>query len=273
MDGLGHSRYGAYGADFGAGVVTSMALSHPERLVGIHLGTAETAPYTGPGAPPLTREEQAYVDHVTAWDSTERGYSAVQSTRPQTLGYALTDSPAGLAAWVLDKWRSWSDSGGDVEAVFGRDSLLTLLTVYWVTGCITPSMRDYYDNRWHRAPLGPDDVVRVPTAFSLFPHEFVPEGSRPGPGTSGSTPCSAGPCTPGAGTSRRRSSRTSWPTTSSSSSPACADPRPVSPDDGRSAGSRGERRTAAQRQRRWARFVTREARPVVTRQRPPGVRG
>jgi pimeloyl-ACP methyl ester carboxylesterase len=179
MDGLGYPRYGAYGADFGAGVVTSMALSHPERLVGIHLGTAETAPYTGPGAPPLTPAEQAYVDHVTAWDSTERDYAAVQSTRPQTLGYALTDSPAGLAAWVLDKWRSWSDSGGDVEAVFGRDALLTLLTVYWVTGCITPSMRDYYDNRWHGAPLGPGDVVRVPTAFSLFPHEFVPEGEPP----------------------------------------------------------------------------------------------
>jgi pimeloyl-ACP methyl ester carboxylesterase len=179
MTGLGHERYGAYGSDFGAGVATRLALSHPDHVVGIHLGTAETAPYTGPGSPPLTADEQAYVDHLAAWDSTERGYSSVQSTRPQTLGYALTDSPAGLAAWVLDKWRSWSDSGGDLEATFGRDALLTLLTVYWVTGCITPSMRDYYDNRWHGTPFGPDDVVAVPTAFSLFPNEYVPEGEPP----------------------------------------------------------------------------------------------
>ena len=179
MAGLGHQRYGVYGSDFGAGVATCMALSQPEHLVGIHLGTAETTPYTGPGSPPLSAAEQAYADHLAAWDSTERGYSAVQSTRPQTLGYALTDSPAGLAAWVLDKWRSWSDSRGDVEAVLGRDALLTLLTVYWVTGCITPSMRDYYDNRWYGAPFGPEDHVRVPTAFSLFPNEFVPEGEPP----------------------------------------------------------------------------------------------
>ena len=121
-------------------------------------------------------EEQAYVDHVARWDETERGYSAVQSTRPQTLGYGLNDSPAGLAAWVLDKWRSWSDSGGDLDARFGRDALLTMLTIWWATGSITSSMRDYYDNRWHGTPLGPADRVRVPTAMAVFANEFVPEG-------------------------------------------------------------------------------------------------
>jgi pimeloyl-ACP methyl ester carboxylesterase len=179
MDGLGYSRYGAYGADFGAGVATHMALSHPDSLVGIHLSTAEMTPYTGPGAAPLSLDERAYLDRVAAWDSVERGYSSVQSTRPQTLGYALADSPAGLAAWVLDKWRSWSDSGGDLDATFGREALLTLLTVWWVTGCVTSSMRDYYDNRWHGTPLGPDDLVRVPTAMALFPNEFVSEGEPP----------------------------------------------------------------------------------------------
>ena len=113
------------------------------------------------------------------WDETERGYSAVQSTRPQTLGYGLNDSPAGLAAWVLDKWRSWSDSGGDLDARFGRDALLTMLTIWWVTGSITSSMRDYYDNRWHSATLGPDDLVRVPTAMAVFANEFVSEGEPP----------------------------------------------------------------------------------------------
>jgi hypothetical protein len=80
---------------------------------------------------------------------------------------------------VLDKWRSWSDSSGDLDATFGRDTLLTLLTVWWVTGSITTSMRDYVDNRWHQTPLGPDDYVRVPTAITLFANEFVREPVPP----------------------------------------------------------------------------------------------
>ena len=179
MDELGYAQYGAYGADFGAGVATHLALAYPDRLVGIHLSTAEMSPYIGPGAALLTPDERAYLDQVAAWDSTERGYSSVQSTRPQTLGYALTDSPAGLAAWLLDKWRSWSDSSGDLDATFGRDMLLTLLTVWWVTRSVTTSMRDYFDNRWHTTPLGPDDYVRVPTAIALFSHEFVREPVPP----------------------------------------------------------------------------------------------
>jgi pimeloyl-ACP methyl ester carboxylesterase len=179
MQGLGYERYGAGGGDFGAGVATHMALLEPERMIGIHLSTPEMWPYTGPGSAPLTPREQAYVEHVARWDETERGYSAVQSTRPQTLGYALNDSPAGLAAWVLDKWRSWSDSGGDLDGTFGRDSLLTMLTVWWATGSITTSMRDYYDNRWHGTEIGPDDRVRVPTAMAVFANEFVPEGEPP----------------------------------------------------------------------------------------------
>jgi pimeloyl-ACP methyl ester carboxylesterase len=156
-----------------------MALLEPERVIGIHLSTPEVAPYTGPGAAPLTPEEQAYVAHVERWEQTERGYSAVQSTRPQTLGYGLSDSPAGLAAWVLDKWRSWSDSGGDLNGTFGRDNLLTMLTLWWTTNSITSSMRDYYDNRWHGSPIGPHDRVRVPTAMAVFAHEFVSEGELP----------------------------------------------------------------------------------------------
>ncbi|MBI4943886.1 MAG: epoxide hydrolase [Actinobacteria bacterium] len=179
MQGLGYERYGAHGGDFGAGVATAMALTQPERMTGIHLSTAEMSPYTGPGAPPLTAEEQAYADHVARWDETERGYSSVQSTRPQTLAYGLTDSPAGLAAWILDKWRSWSDSGGDLDATFGRDALLTMLTLWWSTGSIASSMRDYYDNRWHGSPIGPDDVVRTPTAMAVFANELVPEGQPP----------------------------------------------------------------------------------------------
>lgn len=179
LQGLGYRRYGAHGGDFGAGVASHMALSQPGRIVGIHLSTPEMSPYLGPGTPPLSAEEQAYIEHVTRWNETERGYSAVQSTRPQTLGYGLNDSPAGLAAWVLDKWRSWSDSDGDLDARFGRDALLTMLTIWWATGSITTSMRDYYDNRWHGTALGPGDRVRVPTAMAVFANEFVPEGEVP----------------------------------------------------------------------------------------------
>jgi pimeloyl-ACP methyl ester carboxylesterase len=179
MQGLGYSTYGACGGDFGAGVATSMALIQPARLTGIHLSTPEVLPYLGPGAAPLSPAEQAYLDHVARWDESERGYSAIQSTRPQTLGYGLNDSPVGLAAWLAEKWRAWSDSGGDVDAHIGRDDLLTTITLYWVTGSITSSMRDYYDNRWYGAGIGPDDRVQVATAMAVFANEFVQEGEPP----------------------------------------------------------------------------------------------
>jgi pimeloyl-ACP methyl ester carboxylesterase len=179
MQGLGYERYGAYGGDFGAGVATYMALTEPSRMVGIHLSTPEVSPYLGPGSAPLTPVESAYRDHVHRWDETERGYSAIQSTRPQTLGYGLTDSPVGLAAWLVEKWRAWSDSDGDVDAHIGRDALLTTITLYWATRSITSSMRDYFDNRWHSKPIGPTDHVVTPTAMAVFANEFVSEGLPP----------------------------------------------------------------------------------------------
>jgi pimeloyl-ACP methyl ester carboxylesterase len=179
MQGLGYERYGAGGGDFGAGVATSMAIENPAPMIGIHLTTMELRPPTGEGTRALTEAENAYVSRLRQWDEVERGYSAIQSTRPQTLGYALNDSPAGLAAWILEKWRSWSDSGGDLEARFSRDFLLTMLTLYWVTETITPSMRDYFDNRWHAAEIRPGDRVRVPAGFANFDHNYVSEGSPP----------------------------------------------------------------------------------------------
>jgi pimeloyl-ACP methyl ester carboxylesterase len=181
MRGLGYERYGAGGGDFGSGVATFMALEDPDSLIGLHLTNLELSPYTGPGSRPLTDAERAYLEESAQWDQTERGYSAIQSTKPQTLGYALNDSPVGLAGWILEKWRSWSDSHGDVETRFSRDFLLTNLTLYWVTETITPSMRDYYDNqRWQGEPrLGPNEFVRVPTGLAVFPHMFVSEGEPP----------------------------------------------------------------------------------------------
>jgi pimeloyl-ACP methyl ester carboxylesterase len=179
MAGLGYDRYGAGGGDFGAGVATLMALDDPTRVIGVHLTNVEIAPYTGPGSRPLSERERAYLAQRARWDAVERGYSSIQSTKPQTVGYGLNDSPAGLAAWILEKWRSWTDSGGDLDGHLSRDFLLTMLTIYWATQAITPSMRDYFDNRWSGVSLGPEDVVRVPTGVAGFNHQFVHEGDPP----------------------------------------------------------------------------------------------
>lgn len=179
MRGLGYRRYGAHGTDFGAAVTTFMALDDPEPMVGIHLSNLELAPYTGPGSRPLSAAERAYVAQNQRWSDDDRGYGAIQSTRPQTVGYGLNDSPAGLAAWLLEKWRSWSDCGGDIERRFPRDFLLTTVTLYWVTQTITTSMRDYVDNRRVAAGLGAADRVAVPTAIAVFANQFLDDGAPP----------------------------------------------------------------------------------------------
>jgi len=195
MSGLGYARYGVGGGDFGAGVATFMAAdipkpttragdrhrpgharppaTHVATVSGIHLTNFEISPRV---VGQVSAAESAYLATNEAWTAVERGYSSIQSTKPQTVGIGLNDSPAGLAAWILEKWRSWTDCGGDLDAKFGRDFLLTMLTIYWATGSITSSLRDYYDNRWFQVTPG---FVEVPTAFAVFAHEFVPEGEPP----------------------------------------------------------------------------------------------
>ena len=179
MRGLGYRRYGAHGSDFGSAVTTFMALDDPAPMLGIHLSNLDIAPYTGPGSRPLSEAERGYLAQFQRWREEDRGYGAIQSTRPQTVGYGLNDSPAGLAAWVLEKWRAWADSSGDLEATFSRDFLLTIVTLYWATQTITSSMRDYADNRWVDAELGPGDAVTVPTAVAVFAHQYVDDGNPP----------------------------------------------------------------------------------------------
>jgi pimeloyl-ACP methyl ester carboxylesterase len=179
MHGLGYERYGAQGGDFGAGVATFMALDDPEPVVGIHLSNLEIPPYTGPGSRPLSAVERTHLERNEAWQQAEGGYKAIQSTKPQTLGYGLNDSPAGLAAWILEKWRSWADSRGDLDERFSRDFLLTTVTLYWVTQTITSSMRDYFDNRRFGVRLGPQCFVNVPTGIAVFASQFVDEGAPP----------------------------------------------------------------------------------------------
>jgi pimeloyl-ACP methyl ester carboxylesterase len=177
---LGYERYGAQGGDFGAAVSTFMALDRPEPMIGLHLSNLDNDPYTGPGSRPLTAAESAYAAERARWLDEERGYGAIQSTKPQSLGYGLTDSPAALAAWIIEKWRAWADTGGDVESRFSRDFLLTVVTLYWATGSITSTLRDYYDERWFpEAEIGQDDFVRVPTGLTSFERHFMPEGVPP----------------------------------------------------------------------------------------------
>lgn len=177
MRGLGYERYGAQGGDFGAGVATFMGLDDPVPMLGLHLSNLENAPYTGPGSRPLSDAERVFTEQVERWADAERGYSAIQSTKPQTLAYGLNDSPAGLAAWIFEKWRSWSDCHGDLEGCFSRDFLLTTVMLYWVTGTMGLSIRDYLDNKVAGCyALGPDDFVKAPTAVAVF---ASPDGEPP----------------------------------------------------------------------------------------------
>lgn len=175
---LGYTRFGAGGGDFGSGVAAHMALQAPERLLGLHLSNVDVGPETE-GDHPWTSDERAFLLARDDWDARERGYSWIQSTKPQTVGYGLNDSPAGLAAWMLEKWRSWTDSQGDPAARLTAEFLATLLTIYWATGSITSSMRDYFDNRWYGAKLAPDAYVAVPTAIAVFGHQYVNEAKPP----------------------------------------------------------------------------------------------
>lgn len=170
MTELGYSRYGAAGGDFGSGVSTFLALDHPESVIGLHLTTLESDLIPKIDDAQLSDAERAYLAVNRGWDETERGYSAIQSTKPQTVGYGLNDSPAGLAAYIGEKWRSWS-------GVMPSDNFLcATLTLYWVTQTITSSMRDYWDNRWYPADAA---YVATPTAFGVFAHNTVPEGEPP----------------------------------------------------------------------------------------------
>ncbi|MGV9638519.1 epoxide hydrolase family protein [Nocardia rhamnosiphila] len=177
MRGLGYEHYGAAGSDFGSGVATYMALQDPDRLLGIYLSTLEIVPYSGEGSRPLSAAESAYQEKNERWWAAEGGYVQIQATKPQTLSYGLNDSPAGLAAWILEKWQTWSDTGGDIDAHFSRDLLLTNIMLYWVTGTIGSSIRDYSDNLDYFTSVdgvvpGLHDRVTVPTGFSSWPADF-----------------------------------------------------------------------------------------------------
>ena len=174
-DVLGYQRYGAFGGDIGGAATAWMGALYPEQVAGIHM-IHPPFPASFDDHPLLTAE-QAFIDAEAAYDETDGGYSAIMGTRPDTIAAALIDSPVGLAAWIIDKYRDWSDCHGDVESRFDRDTLLTVVTLYWVTGSIGTSFRPYFD--WGHNPARP--AIAVPAAFTLstepsmanFPREIA----------------------------------------------------------------------------------------------------
>jgi pimeloyl-ACP methyl ester carboxylesterase len=172
MQGLGYTRYGAQGGDIGAGISTWLAYDRPQNVVGLHLNFIPGSYTPSLAAGPLTDTERAFLDVRDRWLQTDGGYSHVQSTKPQSLAYGLNDSPAGLAAWLLEKYRSWSDCAGDVRRRFTHDEVLTNISVYWFTKTIGSSMRYYFENRTN--PVGFHDLepMTVPCAVAVFPKEL-----------------------------------------------------------------------------------------------------
>ena len=173
---LGYARFAAQGGDIGAGVTARLGHDHAGSLIGIHLTSVNRpAPYLGPGSRELTEAEQAHIVQREKWQQDEGGYNHIQSTKPQTLSYGLNDSPVGLAAWIVEKYRTWSDCGGDVERRFSKEELLTNITIYWVTQTIGSSVRMYYDNQRGTWVMGKDQRAPTPAAVAVFPGEI----SRP----------------------------------------------------------------------------------------------
>jgi pimeloyl-ACP methyl ester carboxylesterase len=171
MSVLGYPRFGAAGGDVGSHVSRYLGLDHPGRVVAVHRTDAGLPRFTG-DPPDLTPEEQAWLEGAVAWGRTEGAYAAMHSTKPQTAAFGLTDSPAGLAAWIVEKLRAWSDCDGDVERSFTRDEILTNVTLYWLTGTIASSMRMYRANA--AIPLAQHARrVEVPSGFSLFAGDVV----------------------------------------------------------------------------------------------------
>lgn len=168
---LGYSRFGAQGGDIGTGVTTQLGLLFPQQVAGIHL-TDPAWPYLGTGERALSTAERAYVEDEARWRRDEGAYSDQQATKPQTLAYSLNDSPAGLAAWIIEKFRAWSDCDGDIERRFTKDELLTNLTIYWVTETINSSMRLYYESRHNPTAFKQGERVTVPTGFAIFPADI-----------------------------------------------------------------------------------------------------
>jgi len=174
MERLGYPRFAAQGSDWGTSVSTCIGKQAPDKVVGLHL--------VPPLAPPdpatfdnLTSQERSALESLRRSAAADAGYSTEHGTRPQTIGYALVDSPAALCAWIVEKFWAWTDHDGDLETVVGRDELLDNLMLYWLTGSGASSARLYWEsirqvNQWISGDM--TDTVSVPVGCSVFPKEL-----------------------------------------------------------------------------------------------------
>ena len=168
---LGFRKYAVQGGDWGAGTASLIGQAYPESVCGIHVNLL-FIPRDRP-AGEATAEERRYGDDLALWLKEETGYQQIQGTKPQTLAFALTDSPAGLAAWIAEKFRTWSDCDGVPENAIARDRMLANISLYWFTGAIGSSFWPYYA-RLHAAwPIHPGAPIGVPTGYAAFPKEIV----------------------------------------------------------------------------------------------------
>ncbi|NML35043.1 epoxide hydrolase family protein [Paraburkholderia antibiotica] len=174
MRGLGYEHFGAQGGDLGAGVSIALAVRHPHAVDGIHLNFLPSSyePATDADRQPLTPDEQDYLREKNDWAALEGGYAHLHGTKPLTVAASLNDSPLGLAAWIGEKFRAWSDCGGDIERVFSQDELLTNISLYWFTQCIGPAMQMYWENRLQPMRFADGQRVDTPLGFARFPKEI-----------------------------------------------------------------------------------------------------
>ncbi len=166
---LGYERFGAHGGDIGGGVSARLGQYHAGVVTGIHVTNVYGS--IGPKDHPPTEAERHHLEQQERWERDEGAYGHLQATRPQTLAYSLSDSPAGLAAWIVEKYRAWSDCDGDVESVFSKDELLTNITIYWATETIGSSFRPYWDSRNNPNPR-PWVPITVPCGIAVFPRDL-----------------------------------------------------------------------------------------------------
>lgn len=165
---LGYDRYVVSAGDIGCNVAEVLASTHPDRVAALHLTDVRQQRFLVDPPEDLSPAEQDYLRYGHHWQATEGGYMREQATKPHTLAVGLGDSPAGLAAWLVEKLRTWTDCGGDVTTVFTRDELLTWITAYWVDGSIGTSFTPYVENN-----PSPPHPIAVPTAFTMFPEDLV----------------------------------------------------------------------------------------------------
>ena len=169
---LGFKRFAAQGGDWGAFVTSGLGYAHAEKLAGIHINLLGLRRDTTPPVSP-SEEEKRYFEERAHWMKEEVGYTWIQGTKPQTLAYGLTDSPVGLAAWIVEKFHTWSDHRGDLDGYIGRDELLTNIMLYWVTGAIGSSFWPYYARMHGAWPIPDGAIIKVPMGYAEFPKEIL----------------------------------------------------------------------------------------------------